>query len=100
MNAIFKRRSVRKFIDKDIRDIDITLLLQAAMRALSADNEQPWEFIVIKDSKILKGIPLSHPYTATLHHTKCAIVICENIKLQKFPYDFWCKIVEQLPRIY
>lgn len=89
MNAIFKRRSVRKFSEEDIKEEDITTLLQAAMRAPSAGNEQPWEFIIIKNPKALSQITEFHPYATMLHHTKCAIVVCGDIRRQKFDYDFW-----------
>lgn len=89
MEAIFKRRSVRKFLDIEVCEEDITKLLKAAMRAPSAGNEQPWEFLVIKDPQTMKKITEFHPYATMLHHTKCAIVICGNPQLQKFPLDFW-----------
>ncbi|MFV0394246.1 MAG: nitroreductase family protein [Coprobacillaceae bacterium] len=89
MEEIFKRRSVRKFLDKDVSEEDITKMLQAAMRAPSAGNEQPWEFIIIKNPETMVKIIDFHPYATMLKQTKCAIVICGNIDLQKFDYDFW-----------
>ena len=54
MNAIFKRKSIRNFLDKEIEDEKIERLLKAGMQAPSAMNTQPWEFIVVKDKKALK----------------------------------------------
>jgi nitroreductase len=89
MNAIFERRSIRKFLDTDIKDTDITTLLKAAMRAPSAGNEQPWEFIVIKNPETMIKITEFHPYASMLHHCKCAIIVCGNVERQKFDYNFW-----------
>jgi nitroreductase len=52
MDAISKRRSVRKFIDKDIgRDI-LEKILSAGVMAPSPKNRQSWKFIVVtKDTK-------------------------------------------------
>ncbi|MBA3073405.1 MAG: nitroreductase family protein, partial [Anaerolineae bacterium] len=42
MNAIFNRRSIRKFTKQEISDETIETLLRAAMAAPSAGNQQPW----------------------------------------------------------
>ena len=49
--AIYKRRSVRKFQDTPVDDSIIKSLLEDAMAAPSACNKQPWEFYVIKDKE-------------------------------------------------
>ena len=51
MKEIFNRRSVRKYTEESVSDEDLKSLLQAAMRAPSAGNEQPWEFIIFKDQE-------------------------------------------------
>jgi len=66
MKAILERRSIRKYTDEPISDQDIKELLQAAMAAPSAGNQQPWEFIVVNDREILNKIPEVHPYSQML----------------------------------
>ena len=56
MNAIFKRKSIRKFLDKEIEDEKIERLLRAGMQAPSAINSQPWEFLVVRDKKGIEKI--------------------------------------------
>ncbi len=51
LDAIRKRRSVRRFSERDVPDEIVTLLLRAANEAPSAHNQQPWKFIVIRGSK-------------------------------------------------
>lgn len=47
METIFKRKSVRTFLDKKVEKEKIDQILKAAMAAPSAKNEQPWEFYVV-----------------------------------------------------
>ena len=56
MNAIFKRKSIRQFLDKEIEDEKIERLLRAGMQAPSAINSQPWEFLVVKDKEGIEKI--------------------------------------------
>jgi len=49
--AIQTRRSVRAYQDKEIPEEKIKKVLEAARSAPSANNRQPWKFIVVKDPK-------------------------------------------------
>lgn len=49
MKVIDTRRSVRSFKNLNVDDKDILKILKAAMQAPSARNQQPWEFLVVKD---------------------------------------------------
>ncbi|MDP3450574.1 MAG: nitroreductase family protein [Anaerolineaceae bacterium] len=88
MNAIFNRRSIRKFTKQEISDETIETLLRAAMAAPSAGNQQPWHFIVIKDEEILYEIPKFHPYSQMLRDAACAIVVCGDLVLET-NIGFW-----------
>lgn len=46
MNAIYERRSIRKFQEKDVLQEDISKIIDAARLAPSAKNRQPWKYIV------------------------------------------------------
>ena len=88
MEEIFKRRSVRSYTDKDISQEDLNLLLKAAMHAPSAGNQQPWEFIVVKNRDIMKAITEFHPYSSMLNSAACAVIICANKDYMRLP-EFW-----------
>lgn len=51
MKFIDTRRSVREYSEKVVSDKDIKKILDAAMQAPSARNQQPWEFLVVKDQE-------------------------------------------------
>ena len=56
MEAIKKRRSIRKFTDEQIEGWKLEACLEAARWAPSSKNTQPWEFIIIKERNILERI--------------------------------------------
>jgi len=88
LEAIKTRRSIRKFTDKPVSKKDIDTILEAAMQAPSAGNQQPWEFIVIDDRKILDAIPEFHPYSKMLKESPVAILVCGKIDASKY-CGFW-----------
>ena len=45
IEAIFTRRSIRKFTGEPIADEDMELVIRACFQAPSAHNYQTWEFI-------------------------------------------------------
>lgn len=49
--AIKKRRSIRKYVNKEVEEEKLTQILESARLAPSGSNTQPWQFIVIKSEK-------------------------------------------------
>lgn len=49
MNAIFTRRTCRKFEDKPVPREMIERVLRAAMQAPSGKDARPWQFLVVTD---------------------------------------------------
>jgi len=56
MEAIDGRRSVREYTDEPIGDTALRELIDAAIKAPSAINQQPWAFIVVKGRSRLTRI--------------------------------------------
>jgi nitroreductase len=69
LEAILKRRSVRKFNDYAITDEELRLMLEAARIAPSWSNTQPWEFIVVRDRDLINKI--ADTYAEGNPATKC-----------------------------
>lgn len=88
IEAIFTRRSIRKFTKEHVPDELITDLIKAAMQAPSAGNQQPWHFVVISNRKILDTIPSFHPYADMLPQVSVAVVVCGDPTLEKHR-GFW-----------
>ena len=82
IEAIMTRRSIRKYTDKPVPDEVVKQLLQAAMAAPSARNEQPWHFVVISDRSLLNQVPSFHPYSHMLKEAALAILVCVDPQLE------------------
>ena len=54
--TVRKRRSVCRFSNQLVAHQDILTMLEAAILAPSATNEQPWRFIVIRDKNLKEGM--------------------------------------------
>ena len=88
MEAIFTRRSIRKYTSDPIPENVMEEVLRAAMIAPSAGNAQPWQFVVITDRKILDAIPEYSQYAAMCRHAPAAVLVCGDLSLEKFP-GYW-----------
>ncbi len=88
LEAIFTRRSIRKFSDRQIQESDINRLLKAGMYAPSANNSQPWHFVVINERELLDRIPTFHPWSKMCFQAPLAIVVCAYVPTGK-KFDLW-----------
>lgn len=88
MDAILNRKSIRKYKDIKVSDELVEALLRAAMAAPSAGNEQPWEFIVLKNKETMKKITEFHPYSKMLLNADVAIVVCGDEAKERFK-GYW-----------
>lgn len=81
-SAILNRRSIRKFTEKELPTDTINKLLQAAMYAPSAMNNQAWQFIVINKRQLMDDILKFIPQEM-LKSTKAAILVCGDLNSEK-----------------
>jgi nitroreductase len=56
LEAIKTRRSIRKYKRRPIPDKKLQTILEAARLAPSADNRQPWRFVIVQDSHRKKAL--------------------------------------------
>ena len=97
IDAILKRRSIRRYSGEAVNKSDIRQLLKAAMYAPSARNEQPWHFLVIDDPDLLVRITEIHPYSSMLPGAGLGILVCgdENLELSKGYWSVDCAAATQ-----
>lgn len=86
--AINTRRSVRRFTDEAVPDEDLALVLKAAMQAPSAVNQQPWQFVAIRDAALRGAVSKASPYAGMAAKAPVVIVICGDVREAKAA-DFW-----------
>lgn len=67
---------------------DIGYILEAAMAAPSAKNQQPWEFYVIQNREVLKKLGESSPFSGPAGNAPVAIVSAyrEDCELPEFAH--------------
>lgn len=87
-DAIFHRRSVRKYTGLPVSDEQITRFLEAAMMAPSAGNAQPWQFVVVRDNETLSEIKEINPYAGMAENAPVGVLVCGDLSLEKYP-GFW-----------
>ena len=64
LQFITKRRSIRKFTGGAVDRELLLTALKAAMAAPSANNAQPWNFLVITEREKVKAVCRAHPYAS------------------------------------
>ena len=82
MDAIYRRRSIRRFKDVPVDKKTLLSFVKAGMNAPSAGNQRPWRFVVITDRKILDELPNVHPYAAMMKEATAAILVCGDLDLE------------------
>jgi nitroreductase len=79
LNAIFTRRSVRKYGEAEISEETVRDLLEAAMAAPSACCKDPWHFVAVRDKAVLRGIAEGLPNGKMLADAGLGIVVCGEL---------------------
>ena len=81
--ALFTRRSIRKYTDEPVSDADVETMLKAAMLAPSAKNERPWAFVVVRDAALRAELSEATPYVKMAAHAPVVIVVCGDLHEDK-----------------
>lgn len=76
---IMSRTSVRKFKQQPVEDSKIETLLRAGMAAPTANDMQPWHFVVLKEKKDIEAYAASNKYHADdIKKTPLFIFVCAD----------------------
>lgn len=86
LEALFTRRSIRKYTDEAVSDDDLRTILEAGMNAPSASNRQPWHFVVVNARVKLNAIMEVHPYSRMLAQAPLAILVCGDTTVSE---SYW-----------
>ena len=80
--VINSRRSTRRFSPEPVGDKDIHDLLEAAMNAPSAINEQAWQFVVLSGKVLDDYLKIN---SNTPKGAPVAILVCQDLGAEKAP---------------
>ncbi len=78
-SLIQKRRSIRKFMEKEIEPEKIESLIEAALRAPSSMGTNPWRFILVREKETLRRLSFSKEHGSSfLAGAPLAVVVCAD----------------------
>lgn len=86
-DVLEKRRSIRKYKDKEVSDEDIRLLIQAAILAPSWKNSQVTRYYVVKSAEMLKSIKETLPEFNQQNVKDAPVLIISTIVLNRSGFD-------------
>lgn len=86
MEEIYKRRSIRKYTDKEISEEIMKKIIKAGMNAPSAHNLKPYDLVVVKNKETLKKLADTCIFSKMLNNANAAIVVCSSADDEKTPY--------------
>ena len=79
MSLLEKRRSIRRFLDKQVEAQKVRTLLDAALLSPSSRSSRPWEFVVVDDRELLEKLSRTKPHgSAFLVNAPLGIIVCGN----------------------
>lgn len=89
LEAIRTRRSVRRYTPDAVPEEAVRALLEAAMAAPSAANQQAWHFVVVDERALLDRVPDFHPYCPFIRQAPVAVAVCGDLGREKLDGKFW-----------
>lgn len=75
LKILYARRSIRRFRTDPIAPELVEELLKAAMAAPSANNRQPWRFLVVTDADERARLAQAHPHAQFALESPLVIVV-------------------------
>jgi len=75
IDAIRSRRSIRKFRDAEVEDEKVGIILDAGRWAPSGMNNQPWQFIVVRNRETMDKIAQCTIYSDILRSANLLIAV-------------------------
>jgi nitroreductase len=86
LDLLMKRRSIRKFADREVTEEQLKQVLQAGLLSPSSHGKRSWEFIVVRDKEMLRRFGnCRQPKQGVLPGAQVAIVVLGNQDL----VDVW-----------
>ena len=76
LDVIRKRRSIRAYTNRPVTDEQIRAMLEAAMAAPTANNQQPWHFVVVRDEGLRRRLARVHQWASMCEQAPVVFVVC------------------------
>lgn len=90
MDAIFQRRSIRRYRPDPVSPRQMEQLLRAGMAAPTSGNNQEWEFVVIRSAETMARIVEMDSYAGALKSAPVCVALCADMRRVAEPEElFW-----------
>lgn len=89
LENIFQRKSVRSYSDRSVSKAQLEMLVKAAMAAPTANNKQPWAFVIVDKKELLDSLATNLPYAKMAAQAQAAIVVCGDLQKAGAGNDMW-----------
>ncbi|RLJ00484.1 MAG: NAD(P)H nitroreductase [Candidatus Aenigmatarchaeota archaeon] len=93
ISAIRKRRSIRRYSDREVEDEKLKVILKAAMFSPSAMHLRPWHFVVVRDKEIRERLSKVTEWAYFLREAPLNIVVCGDKNAKRWIED--CSIAAE-----
>ena len=80
LDLIKKRRSIREYTNQMVTDSDVKTMLEAAMAAPSANNSQPWDFIVVRSEELRQQLAKMKTWSYMCAGASVVFAVCGDEK--------------------
>jgi nitroreductase len=80
LDLIKKRRSIREYTGQTVSDSDVKTMLEAAMAAPSANNSQPWEFVVVRSQELRQQLAKMKTWSYMCAGASVVFAVCGDEK--------------------
>ncbi|MBW1698547.1 MAG: nitroreductase family protein [Deltaproteobacteria bacterium] len=79
LSLIEKRRSIRKFQNKEVEPEKVDQLIEAALRSPSSRGFNPWEFVVVREKSVIEALSRAKEHgSGFLKNAPLAFVVCAD----------------------
>lgn len=79
LDILRKRRSIRRYLDKEIEPEIIDQLLEAALRSPTSRDFRPWRFLFITDRELLKRLSRAKKHGSDfLGGARLGVIVCAD----------------------
>lgn len=91
IEAMLTRRSIRRYTAEQVSDADVDTLLECAMAAPTAFNQQSWRFVVVRDAELRAELSNASQWAGMLADAPVVIVVCGDASVERHEGAYWAQ---------
>lgn len=88
-SPVMTRCSCREYTEATVPEYMLRALVHAGMRAPSARNERPWEFLILCSGESKRQVALASPYASMCEKASAVILVLANLERVSPESPWW-----------